>query len=131
MKRNIDLTENRIFSSNNIGLRNINISFITREKFPWNVFLDRIKTEDELDLEHQKNSIIAVGNKETRAKIQFYREMDSLDYCDCCGKRMNLKPWDREFGICHSCNERLLKEEEDKCKWRKNTKETIRNAPIL
>lgn len=130
MKSNVDLTENRIFSSNNIGLRNINISFIVGEKFPWNVFLDIIKTEDELDLEHQKNSIIAVGNKETRAKIQFYREMDSLDYCDCCGKRMNLKPWDREFGVCHSCNNHFSKEE-DKCRWRKITKETIRSSPIL
>lgn len=127
MKRSIDLTENRIFSDNNRLTR----SFITGEKIPWNIFLDNIRTEDELDLEHQRNSIIATGNKETRAKIQFYREMDSLYYCDCCGKRMNLKPWDYESGVCHSCNERMLKEEDDKCKWRKRTKETIRNAIIL
>lgn len=130
MKRNIDLTENRIFSSNNIGFNSITIGFITGEKFPWNVFLERLKSEDELDLEHQRNSILAVGNKETRAKIKFYREMDSLDYCDCCGKRMNLKPWDKEIGLCHGCNNHLSKED-DKCIWRKRTKEIIRNAPII
>ena len=96
-----------------------------------NIFLEKMKSEDESDLEHQRKSIIATGNKETRAKIRFYREMDDPDYCDCCGKRINLKPWDWEFSVCHSCNDRMLKEQEDKCKWRKLTKETIRNAPIL
>ena len=53
--------------------------------------------------------------------------MDSLDYCDCCGKRMNLKPWNWELGICHQCSGYYQKQE-DKCKWRK--KEEIRNAVI-
>lgn len=127
MKRNVDLTENRFFSDNNWFNGVLTLGLITDEKFPWNVFLKEIRSNDDLDLEHQRNAIIAVGSKETRAKVRFYREMDSLDYCDCCGKRMNLIPWDREIGVCHQCNDYYLKDE-DKCKWRK--KETIINAVI-
>ena len=131
MKRNVDLTENRFFS-NDGWLNNMNTSvwtlgLLTGEKFPWNAHLKQINSDDDLDLDHQRKSIIAIGNKTMRAKVKEYRQMDSLDYCDCCGKRMNLKPWNWELGICHQCNEYYQKQE-DKCKWRK--KEEIINAVI-
>ena len=130
MKRNIDLTENRFFSSttwfNDIAMGVLTLGILTGEKFPWNAHLEQIHSDDDLDMDHQRKAIIAVGNKKTRAKVKEYRQMDSLDYCDCCGKRMNLKPWDLEIGICHQCNDYYTKE--DKCKWRK--KEEIRNAVI-
>lgn len=131
MKRNVDLTENRFFSSNNwfndIAIGVLTLGIITGEKFPWNAHIREIKSDGDLDLDHQRKSIIAVGNKAMRAKVKEYRQMDSLDYCDCCGKRMNLKPWDLEIGVCHQCNDYYQKQE-DKCKWRK--KEEIRNAVI-
>lgn len=131
MKRNVDLTENRFFSSNNrfndISIGVLTLGIITGEKFPWNAHIREIKTDDDLDLDHQRKSIIAVGNKKTRVKVKKYRQMDSLDYCDCCGIRMNLKPWDKEIGVCHKCDEYYQKQE-DKCKWRK--KEEIINAVI-
>lgn len=40
------------------------------------------------------------------------------NYCDCCGKRMNLKPWDKELGVCHKCWDKHLNKD-DKCKWRR------------
>ena len=116
MNSNIDLTENRFFSSS--PFRSILSLFkITGEKYPWNIQTLGIKSDDDLDLEHQRKSIIAVGNKATRAQIKEFRKMDSPNYCDCCGKRMNLKPWDKEIGICHSCEERYEKKSE-KGKWR-------------
>lgn len=121
MKRNVDLTENMFFSNNNWFNGVHTLRLITGEKFPWNI------SDDDSALEYQRNAIIAVGNKETRAKVKFYEKMDSLNYCDCCGKRMNLKPWDREIGVCHQCNDYYLKDE-DKCKWR--SKEIVRNAVI-
>ena len=131
MKRNVDLTENRFFSSDNwftnIAMGVLTLGIITKEKFPWNAHLKQIHSDDDFDADHQRKAIIAVGNKKTRAKVKEYRQMDSLDYCDCCGKRMNLKPWDWEMGICHQCNNYYQKQE-DKCKWRK--KEEIRNAVI-
>lgn len=127
MKRNVDLTENRFFSNNNWFNGVLTFGLITREKFPWNAFVERVMSDDDLDSNRQRKAIIAVGNKVTRAKVKFYREMDSEDYCDCCGVRMNLKPWDREIGVCHKCENYYLKEQ-DKCKWRK--KEVIINADI-
>ena len=122
MKRNVDLTENRFFSNddwlNNMITSVWTLGLLTGEKFPWNAHLKQIKSDDDLDLDHQRKSIIAIGNKAMRAKVKEYRQMDSLDYCDCCGKRMNLKPWNWELGICNQCNEYYQKQE-DKCKWRK------------
>ena len=119
MKENIDLTESMIFSrgSRQFGTFGslINKSLLNEYRFPWNI--KTIKSEDDLDLEHQRKSIIALGNKATRAKIKECRQMDSLDYCDCCGARMNLKPWDRELGVCHKCNE-YYRKSFDRCKWR-------------
>ena len=131
MKRNIDLTENRMFSSDNwltdMSIGVLTLGLITGEKFPWNAHITTIHSDDGFDLDRQRKNIIAVGDKVSRAKVKEYRQMDSLDYCDCCGIRMNLKPWDKEIGICHKCNNHYQKQE-DKCKWRK--KEEIRNAVI-
>lgn len=131
MKRNVDLTENRLFSSNrvfnDISMGLLTFGVITKEKFPWNFYIEQIRSEDEFDLEHQRKGMIAVGNKKMRAEVKMYRQMDDINYCDCCGKRMNLKPWDLEVGICHKCNDYYQKEN-DKCKWRK--KDVIRNAVI-
>lgn len=131
MKRNVDLTENRFFSINNwfndVVIGRLTLGMITGEKFPWNAYIKEIKSDDDFDMDHQRKAIIAVGDKTTRAKVKEYRQMDSLDYCDCCGTRMNLKPWDREIGVCHKCNDYYQKQE-DKCKWRKE--EEIRSAVI-
>ena len=126
MKSNIDLTENRMFRDNTTFSGIINC--IRHIKFPWgDDGLSLINSKDELDLEHQRKSLIALGNREKRAEIKMYREMDSPDYCDCCGARMNLKPWDKEIGICHKCEEYYENEpDRDKCLWRK--KEVIRNT---
>lgn len=127
MKQNVDLTESMIFSRGSrqfdiLGSM-INTLMLNEYKFPWNI--KTIKSDDDLDLEHQRKSIIALGDKATRAKIKEYRQMDSLDYCDCCGARMNLKPWDRELGVCHKCN-KYYEKSFDRCKWRnKRYKETI------
>lgn len=131
MKRNVDLTENRFFSRNNwfndISIGVLTLDIITGEKFPWNAYIKEIKSDDDLNMDHQMKAIIAVGDKVTRAKVKEYRQADSLDYCDCCGTRMNLKPWNREMGICHKCNQ-YYEKDIDRCKWRK--KEEIRNAVI-
>lgn len=131
MKRNVDLTKDRFFSSNNwfndIAIDVLTLGMITGEKFPWIVHIREIKSDDDFDMDHQRKAIIAVGDKATRTKVKEYRQMDSPDYCERCGTRMNLKPWDREIGICHKCND-YYQNQKDKCKWRK--KEEIINAVI-
>lgn len=131
MKRKVDLTENRFFSRKNffgdLAFGVLSTSYIEKSNYPWTAYLKEIRTEDDYDLEYQKKSLIALGDKKKRAEIKNLRQMDSLDYCDCCGSRMNLKPWDREIGICHKCNN-YYEKDRDKCLWRK--KEVIRNAII-
>ena len=118
MKDNIDLTENQMFSTTRIFDAVINI--FARVKFPWDIPIQEIRSNDDLKLEHQKsrNALIVVGDKKTREKIKFYKKIDSPNYCDCCGKRMNLIPWNIEVGICRNCDNNHS-EDIDKCIWRK------------
>ena len=80
MKDNIDLTENRIFSGNQ-GLRDTLIEALL-PKLPWEKYIMLIESDDDLDLERQRISIIATGNRSERARIEFYRQMDDVNYCD-------------------------------------------------
>lgn len=126
MKRNVDLTENRIFSGGNFfGALGVSTSPTIKSEYPWIAHLKGIT--DDLYLKCQKDSIIAIGTKNNRLEIKYLCQMDSLNYCDCCGVRMNLKPWEREIGVCHKCNS-YYKKDQNKCLWRK--KEVIRNAVI-
>ena len=119
MKNNVDLTENQIFSRRTLQ-ENYTIFVISaaRGKHPWesNVFSE-VSTDDELNLGHQKKSLIALGDKKQRAEVAELRKMDNVNYCDCCGARMNLKPWDREIGLCHKCNEHCEKQDKVKFPW--------------
>lgn len=132
MKRNVDLTDNMIFSRNN---NNPLFAFLIKEmyehtKYPWR-YSSFDEDETENDLRHQKKSLIALGNKKKRAEIRMYREMDNPNYCDCCGRVMNKKPWDNEVGICHKCQELYDKEpDRDKCPWRFKGIDIIQNAII-
>lgn len=126
MKNNVDLTENQIFSRNNffedMALGVLTLSMLARAKFPWYLKdFRQIRSDDEFDLDHQRKSLIAVGDKKQRAEVAEFRKMDSLDYCDCCGARMNLKPWDSEIGVCHKCNDYYEKQDKVKFPWNRKT----------
>ena len=115
MKSNIDLTEDQIFSR--INFDSI-INVIGNEYFrvPWNIKIDN--SSDEYDLLHQKKSLIALGNKKQREEVKFYRKMDSKNYCECCGERINLTPWNKEMGLCKRCDKSMTYDFNDKCPWR-------------
>lgn len=113
MKSNIDLTENRMFRSNKtIQEWHLNLTIAggtSHNRFPW--VLDTNE-----DLVKQRDSIIATGNKSERARIQEYRKIESRNYCDCCGDRLNIFPWDNEIGLCRKCND-FYKFEDRKIWW--------------
>lgn len=122
MKNNVDLTENQLFSRNNffqdMVLGVLTISMITGSKFPWDLKdFRQIKSDDEFDLDHQRKSLIAVGDKKQRAEVAGFRKMDNANYCDCCGARMNLKPWNKEIGTCRKCDEYYEKQDKHKIPW--------------
>lgn len=103
MKNNIDLTENRIFSEK-ASLRTHMLEALL-SKLPWEKYIMLVESDDDLDLERQRISIIATGNRSERARIKFYRQMNDANYCDCCGAAMNKKPWYMEIGVCRKCDD--------------------------
>lgn len=122
MKNNVDLTEDQIFSRINffqdMALGVLTLSMIAQWEFPWDLNNFRnIRSDDEFDLDHQRKSLIAVGDKKQRAEVSEFRKMDSENYCDCCGARMNLKPWDREIGTCRKCDDYYEKRDKQKIPW--------------
>lgn len=125
MKNNIDLTENRIFSGNP-SLRTHLIDALL-PKLPWEKYIMLVESDDDLDLERQRISIIATGNKSERARIKFYRQMDDGNYCDCCGAAMNKKPWYMEVGVCRKCDD--YNNRKSKYPWGKD--EIIQSSTIL
>lgn len=121
MKINVDLTKNRLFSTNNNSNNQSNLLDIDKlllkgKKSIWNI-QNIYKEFNELD--KQKERIIVTGNKEYRKEIEFYRKSEDCNYCDCCGKMMNLKPWCREIGICKECEKYVQDKYIDNCLWRK------------
>ena len=115
MKPNIDLTENQIFSRINFDsiVNTISIKYF---RIPWNIGSDY--SGDEYDLSHQKKSLIALGDRKQREEVKLYRKMDSGNYCECCGKRINLTPWNKEIGLCKKCDKSMEYDFNDKCPWR-------------
>ena len=120
MKTNIDFTESRIFSTRSADLWNFTPAFFIQKEFPWSRDLVTVRSGDEYDLDHQKRSILPIGNKEQRAEVKELRKMDSRLYCDCCGARLNKIPWDRSVGLCKRCYDYYMKDDPhyDKCEWR-------------
>lgn len=101
--------------------------YTTKEKLQqWNIAPLWNRSGDEYDMDHQHKAIIATGDREQRAEVRLLRQMDSGKYCDCCGRRINLIPWDKEIGLCRKCDEHYQRTNlnNDKCLWRRKQNRT-------
>lgn len=126
MKRNVDLTESRMFSRNNAGTIDWLVTNIQQMRQTDELFRLDVRSNDEYDLDHQRKMIIATGNKKQRSRVKFYRGMDDQVYCARCGDKLNRKPWNFEIGLCKRCESEFNK---DNFKlW--NLEESIQNAVI-
>lgn len=120
MKRNVDLTQNRIFSSARPTARDIGL-FVFRpvelgkidsateviKLHPWAVDkFQRVHSDADL-CDGNSEEIIITGNASTRAHKKYWKAADAGDMCDCCGTDLNKKPWDRHYCLCSSCMDRL------------------------
>ena len=85
MKTNVDLTENNMFDNRKLNPKRIF----------YNVY-DDISGED-------TQSLVIEGNKNRRNEVRELRKAISMKYCDCCGKKLNAKPWKFEIGVCDEC----------------------------
>ena len=99
MKTNVDLTENNMFDNRKSSLKRIfhNIS-------------EDISGED-------FQSLFIEGNKSRRGEIRELRKAINTEYCDCCGKKLNTKPWEFEIGVCNECKNNYLNKN-DRNDWR-------------
>ena len=103
MRDNIDLTSNRMFRSKN----DMSIHTFVFSKYPWKQPVFDLVTAEGLDdeiLHGRYMPLVRVGNKSDRREVKMLVEIDSNDYCDCCGAYLKTIPWDRTYGLCRKCN---------------------------
>lgn len=105
MRRNIDLTNNMMFSSTRL-LRGINLRQLEKtlghKLRLWNPndWLDGEQKDSIID---RKLQVIPLGDYNERQFIRECIEMDSGSFCDCCGDSLLKHPWSRHYGLCRSC----------------------------
>ena len=107
MKRNVDLTDNQIFSSNNNFFNLIDVRLLLGSI----VGAQEIKSD--YDLVNPDHEVYFTGNQTQRAEKRYYQQ-DKLNelYCDCCGKRLIYVPYRKiNYSLCKECGSRF--EEED------------------
>ena len=98
MKRNVDLTEDRLFTTpqprENSGLIFIEVNFK-----PWE--FNFIEITSDLDFGFGSQSLIPLGDKKDREIWKINNNCSSNDVCSTCGKRKYL-PWSSRNCGCYS-----------------------------
>lgn len=110
MKNNVDLTLNNMFSSGVNEDVSLSFKLQSRKRHLWDFEDLKLSSGNESDL-------VIVGNKREREKWREVMRVISVQYCDCCGKRINTKPWKFEVGVCNECLSDFANKQ-DKCIWR-------------
>lgn len=105
MKRNVDLSESRIFTTPE------------EPKGIFKLILDELKVTKPWDFDHNPSnftsdeeafglsnscSLFAVGNKKERQIWKRNYAYDTDQICDCCGKDRGKKPWAPNRCNCYS-----------------------------
>ncbi len=104
MKRNVDLSENRIFTAPEepTGLVKLLLDTLKVTK-PWDFENNSKKIEDDVTLSvYGYKSLLAVGNKKERQIWKKNHACDTNQICDCCGQSIGRKPWDKNRCNCYS-----------------------------
>lgn len=110
MKNNVDLTLNNMFSFETEREYIIFSKLKSLKRHLWDFERLELSSERESDL-------VITGNKREREKWREIMRAISSQYCDCCGKKINIKPWKFEIRICNECNNDFINKQ-DKCIWR-------------
>lgn len=104
MKRNVDLSENRMFTTPEepTGLFKLLLDEIKVTK-PWD-FLHNYRevTNDKETFEFNSQSLFAIGNKKDRQNWKRNHAYDTGQICDCCGQNSGKKPWAKNRCDCYS-----------------------------
>lgn len=115
MKRNVDLTENMMFSQESNPFHpkvpwRKSSNYVLR-KFPWKM------SDEQLS---QKDNMIVLGSASERKTYHKKQETVSDLFCDRCGKEIRILPWRPLTGLCFQCQSQLHQQLSDRCPWREN-----------
>ena len=103
MKRNVDLSENRMFTNPEepTGIFKLLIDQIKGVK-PWD-FENKpreITSDEEFSILSQ--TVFAVGNKKQRERWKREEASEKDEICDMCGQSRGKKPWAKNRCNCYS-----------------------------
>ena len=123
MKPNVDLTEDRKFTTTDVdifqaemddmlssthlwGSLEINPIYFRRtyQRHPW----DPNPLEIGDDNITSENSLVLLGNREERARTRYIRSFGAGVYCDRCGEKINAHPWDFCKTLCKNCAHAIM-----------------------
>lgn len=108
MKRNIDLTQNRVFTTR----KTITIQVDERQVTDPNVQL-------------------ICGTASEREEIKRLRHYMDQNFCDRCGCRLSRFPWKKEVCLCERCDRELDKECAARYRWKYRSQERITNFVLI
>lgn len=106
MKRNVDLTASRIFSTTPMISSLSSIVKDFGRHYLWDY--EHMKmVQSNYDLTGYKSHLVLCGNASERQAQRFNYSLDTGDICECCGNALTNKPWSRHYCLCESCASRL------------------------
>ncbi len=115
MKRNIDLTERRIFSIERITSAIIDILGVTF--LPWDyAHIHEVQSDYEPSFALQYNALILCGTASERQRMRECQMYDDGRLCERCGTKIPIKPWQHRYCLCQRCYDDL--EKDISPKWR-------------
>lgn len=126
MKHNIDLTENFDFNRHSGGRLVPYIAEKVFSKIPW-----KFSKSDEFWSDEQPLIVCGTGN--FRKQFNQYSDLNSGDFCDCCGSPFRI-PWRFEIGVCKTCHDYYITHEFNRhlrVPWSRSTNVPIQNSQIL
>lgn len=104
MKRNVDLTTNRMFSRQ---FQIPSIAMFDFEPFHFWDYETMQPLDSDQDLSGYKSSIVLLGNATERQAQRAMISLDNGHVCECCGASLDTKPWNKHFGLCARCADHL------------------------
>lgn len=103
MKSTIDLTRDEMFSHPLTLARNVeDLIKVSDSKLPWNKELDDYFKSNSPEFQ----SVLTGNNKERKSK-QSFLDMYLGIRCECCGISLHLIPWNKVYGLCNKCYDKL------------------------
>lgn len=101
MKRNVDLTENRIFTTPSENPDSILVSewLADLTRIPWEFGI--LRFEEDIDFDIKNKTLIATGNRRDRQAWKAARRFYTEGICSRCGKSRGY-PWAPASCNCYS-----------------------------